>query len=75
MRQTRKRWIDLFADYGARIELVYVEPPLPIDLRAERATALKPVPTQVIHRLVEKLEPPTWAEAHSLATIANPGMP
>ena len=32
MRQTRKRWIDLFADYGARIEVVYVEPPLPMIL-------------------------------------------
>ena len=25
-----ERWIDLFADYGARIETVYVEPPLPV---------------------------------------------
>jgi predicted kinase len=27
LRQTRARWIDLFADYDARIELVYVESP------------------------------------------------
>jgi hypothetical protein len=33
VRQTRKRWIDLFADYGARVELVYVEPPLPVIFR------------------------------------------
>ncbi len=32
MRQTRTRWIDLFADYGARIELVYIEPPLSLIL-------------------------------------------
>ena len=32
LRQTRQRWIDLFADYGARIEIVYVEPPLPVIL-------------------------------------------
>lgn len=28
VKQTRGRWIDLFADYNARIEIVYVEPPL-----------------------------------------------
>jgi predicted kinase len=66
MRQTRKRWIDLFADYGARIEVVYVEPPLAmIFQRNERRP--KPVPRQAILHLVEKLEPPTWAEAHSLS--------
>ena len=65
MRQTRKRWIDLFADYLGRIELVYVEPPLPTIFHQNERRA-KPVPKQVIQRLVEKLEPPTWAEAHSL---------
>jgi len=43
----RKRWIDLFADYGARIELVYLEPRLSMIFRQnERRT--KPVPTHVI---------------------------
>ena len=28
LRLTRQRWIDLFADYQARIEIVYVEPPM-----------------------------------------------
>ena len=28
VRQTRSRWIDLFADYGGRVEIIYVEPPL-----------------------------------------------
>jgi predicted kinase len=65
VRQTRKRWIDLFADYGARIELVYVEPPLAM-IFDQNARRPKPVPRQVIQHLLEKLEPPTWAEAHSL---------
>jgi hypothetical protein len=30
VRHTHKRWIDLFADYGARVEMVYVEPPLSV---------------------------------------------
>lgn len=64
MRQTRKRWIDLFVDYNARIELVYVEPPLSsIFEQNERRT--RPVPRQVIERLVAKLEPPTVTEAHA----------
>ena len=67
-RQTRKRWIDLFADYRARVALIYLEPPLPMIFeRNEHRT--KPVPRQVIHQLVKKLEPPTWAEAHSVTLI------
>jgi putative nucleotidyltransferase with HDIG domain len=65
VRQTRKRWIDLFASYGARVELVYVEPPLSVIFQQNERRA-KPVPRLVIERLVEKLEPPTWAEAHWL---------
>ena len=68
VRQTRKRWIDLFADYGARVELVYVEPPLPVIFQQNERRP-KPVPRQVIQHLVEKLEPPTWAEAHSLSLV------
>ena len=65
MRQTRKRWIDLFVDYHARVEVVYVEPPLSIIFEQNERRS-KPVPRHVIDRLVEKLEPPTWAEAYSL---------
>jgi predicted kinase len=64
--QTRKRWIDLFADYGARVEVVYVEPPLPVVFQ-QNDRRPKPVPKQVIQHLVDKLEPPTWAEAHILS--------
>ena len=68
MRQTRKQWIDLFASYRARIELVYLEPPLAtlLDQNSERP---KRVPRKVIERLTERLEPPTWTEAHSLVLI------
>lgn len=69
MHLTRKRWINLFADYGACIELVYVEPPL-AKLFAQNERRSKPVPKQVIDRLIEKLEPPTWTEAHNLILVA-----
>jgi predicted kinase len=68
VRQTRKRWADLFAGYGARIEMVYVEPPLPM-IYQQNGCRSEPVPKQVIQHLVDKLEPPTWAEAHSLRLV------
>ncbi len=66
--QTRKRWVDLFADYGARVEVVYLEPPLPLIFQ-QNGRRPNPVPKKVIEHLVEKLEPPTWAEAHSVCLV------
>lgn len=71
LRQTRKRWIDLFADYGARIEIVYVEPPMPIILAQNRRRE-RPVPENVIRELADKCEPPTWAEVHHLVLHQPP---
>jgi len=65
---TRKRWIDLFADYEARVEVVYLEPHIPTLLQ-QNARRPRPVPQDVILRLLDKLEPPTWAEAHALTMI------
>jgi predicted kinase len=65
---TRKRWIDLFADYRARIEIVYVEPPLRTVLEQNRQRP-HPVPESVIGHLVEKLEPPTVTECHFLTFV------
>ncbi|MBM4000930.1 MAG: hypothetical protein FJ297_15565 [Planctomycetes bacterium] len=57
-----------FADYRARIDLVYIEPPLAVVFQQNERRA-KPVPKKVIEHLVDKLEPPTWAEAHSLVLV------
>ena len=65
LRQTRQRWIDLFVDYGARIEIVYVEPPLPVILKQIRRRE-RTVPETVIRQLADKCEPPTWTEGHDL---------
>jgi len=64
-RQMRHRWIELFADYGARVEIVYLEPPI-ATLLAQNKGRAHPVPEKVILRLVENLEPPTVTECHSL---------
>jgi predicted kinase len=66
IRQTRKRWIDLFADYGARVEIAYVEPSFDLILR-RNAQRSNPVPEQVVRGLAAKSEVPTWAECHSLS--------
>ena len=65
IRQTRKRWIDLFADYGARVEIVYVEPAFDVILR-RNGQRTRPVPEQVVRDLAAKSEVPTWAECHQL---------
>ena len=65
-REMRQRWIGVFADYGARIEVVYLEPPLPVILQRNQRRP-NPVPESVILRLLEKLEPPTLTECHELA--------
>lgn len=65
LKVTRQRWIDLFADYRARIELVYVEPPFDCLLRQNKNRE-KSVPTEIVRKLAEKCEPPTWAEGHRL---------
>jgi predicted kinase len=70
LRQTRIRWIDLFADYHARIEIVYVEPPFAVVLE-QNARRARPVPERVIRELAEKCEPPTFAEAHSLKFVTE----
>ena len=68
-RQMRGRWIELFADYSARVEVVYIEPPLQTILMQNKRRT-DSVPEKVIERLLEKLEPPTITECHAL-TIAE----
>lgn len=65
VKQTRKRWVDLFADYRAHVEIVYVEPQFKRILQQNKKRN-DPVPEQVIHKLAEQCEPPTWHECHTL---------
>lgn len=68
MRQTRGRWLDLFADYNARIEVVYLEPPFETLLHQNKARN-KSVTEPAIRKLADKCEPPTWIECHSLVMV------
>lgn len=65
LRQTRGRWLSLFADYNAWVELVYVEPPMKCILKQNRDRNHS-VPESVIYKLAAKVEPPNWLEAHQL---------
>ncbi|MCO6046660.1 hypothetical protein NG895_22420 [Aeoliella sp. ICT_H6.2] len=53
---------------GARVELVYIEPPLETIVR-QNADRSRPVPKKVVERLAGKLEVPTWRECHALALL------
>jgi len=55
VKQTRQQWIGLFADYGALIDLVYLEPALEVILR-RNAERDRPIPEQVIRNLAAKTE-------------------
>jgi len=70
VRHTRKRWIDLFADYGARIEIVYTEAVYDLILQQNKNREAA-VPEAVIHELAQKCEPPTWTEGHHLLYVEN----
>jgi putative nucleotidyltransferase with HDIG domain len=67
-RLMRQRWIELFADYNARVEIVYLEPPLDVIFEQNKQRS-RSVPENVIARLIEKLEPPTAIEAHTVTII------
>lgn len=72
-RQLRKRWIDLAHDYGARIEIIYLEPALSTILSQNKRRA-RQVPEKVIRSLLDRLEPPTVTECHAFHVVDPTGL-
>jgi predicted kinase len=70
-RDQRKRWIDLFADYHARVRIVAVEVPLATLLERNRRRP-DPVPEKVVDRLIERWETPELSEAHEVSSAQPP---
>ena len=62
-RQNRSRVLRLLRDYGARVEIVYLEPG-PDQLRRQNRDRPDAVPEAVITHLSKKTEPPQLWEAH-----------
>lgn len=71
LRLTRSRWINLFLDYNARVEIVYLEPDLKTIL-AQNKNREAVVPQKVIENLAQKCEPPTLLECHELNVLTEP---
>ncbi len=67
-RALRAQLIDLFAAYGARIRIVYVEAPYE-DLVRRNRTRVRPVPEAVIERLAQRLALPDLTEAHAVDLV------
>lgn len=67
-RSLRQQLIDLFADYNARIRIVYLEAPFEELLRRNRERSA-PVPEAVIEKLAGKLDVPDITEAHEVQWI------
>lgn len=64
-RDLRRQPIDLFASYGARIEVVYVEVSAS-ELRIQNRAREHVVPEKAIERMLERWEVPDLTEAHSV---------
>ncbi len=67
-RQNRSRVLRLLRDYGARIEIVYLEQ-RPDQLHHQNRDRPDAVPEAVIDHLSKKLEPPQLWEAHSVEVV------
>ncbi len=65
VKPIRSSLISLFANYDARIRIVYLEVPIDRVLRQNRDRQI-PVPTAVIHRYRDRLEIPDLTECHQL---------
>lgn len=67
-QQNRSRVLQLLRDYGARIEIIYLEAG-PDQLRQQNRDRRDAVPDSVIDHLAAKFEPPQRWEAHELSII------
>jgi len=69
-RQIRELSINLFADYNARVRIIYVEAS-ESQLYAQNRERADPVPPEVIAKLTARWEPPDLTEAHRVELISN----
>jgi len=61
----RKSLIDLFADYGARVKIIYLEVPYR-KLVEQNQNREFPIPQKVLDKMISKWEVPQLWEAHSI---------
>jgi len=66
----RERLIDLFAGYGARVRIVYLEVPW-AEMARRNAGRSRPVPDAVLRRMAANLEVPDRTEAQQVLLLAE----
>jgi predicted kinase len=59
----RSKWISLFADYSALVEIVYIEVPYK-QLLLQNKSRIYSVRTEIITKMINKLNIPTNLECH-----------
>ncbi len=64
-RAMRRKWVRLVRQRGARIRMVYIEPPLEV-IRRQNLGRAEVVDDAVIDQYIEKLEVPDATEAHEV---------
>ena len=69
-RRIRGGLIDLFADYGARVRIVYLEVPEG-EQRRRNAARRDPVPEAALGRMLDNWVPPKINEAHQVEWISS----
>ncbi len=69
-RQRRAPIVQMAADYGARVRIVYLEVPQAVLFEQNRARE-GVVPKQVIRRMTERWEVPSLTEAHEVTLVTR----
>jgi len=70
-RRMRSRYIDMFADYGARVHIVYVEATA-AEITKRNRRRKRPIPDSVNRKLIAKRwDIPDLSEAHKLSLICD----
>ncbi len=72
VRETRGRLIKLFADYGARVHILYLEVPYQT-LLARNRTRARHIPEHVLEEMIEKLDVPAPWEAYGVKYLTGCG--
>lgn len=69
-KDMRDKWISLFLSYNARVRIVYLEVPYDT-LKKQNMDREYPIHEDVIESLLQKLEIPSYDEAHEIEYVLN----
>lgn len=69
MQETRQKLVRLFAGYGARVHILYLEVPYP-ELLARNRTRARHIPEAMLEKMIRKLELPEPWEAYEVKWLS-----